>query len=564
MESSSGTRNLRNIWRNQQGAIDLASIMVGVIILAILTGIVGAAVFAVVPWMQDNTAKQRLSSLQVAESSYSSLLSSTANSTNTAAGPTGSSTSTLAFINPLERLFPATPSTRVTAAAANSYGTLAQLSAAKLYTAPPNMKLALGTSSSCYAATIRSDSGNTFWFDSLTSQTQKYTSSSTSLCADLTTIAPTNGSSAAGGSTPTSSPSPTAAPAASPADQATFVFNCPAGTTNAYIPVEGFVGTVTWGGGTTSTATYTAAKALDSVAQPVTPGTTYTATLKGTFTTLTSAYISTASSACLTQMNNWGSNMGTTSASYGFLNAVNLTNVPNSIPSTVTNTSYMFRNAAIINDPNISNWNTSNITNMSYMFVYAAKFNQPVNSWSTTNVTNMQGMFYDSYAFNQPVSSWNVAKVTDMSMMFEGATVFNQPLSNWTPTSLTTINAMFMSASAFNQPLNTWSTPALTNTTSAFENAVSFNQPLNSWNVTNVTTANRMFYGAKAFNQPLSSWSTAKMTTVSYMFSNAIVYSQDLSSWNVAAVTAAANFNTGSAMTAAQTPAFSSTATSKT
>lgn len=59
-------RRLRAL-RSQSGAFDLPSILVGVVVLGILTAGVLAAVFAVIPFAQDNAAKQDLDSVRTAE-----------------------------------------------------------------------------------------------------------------------------------------------------------------------------------------------------------------------------------------------------------------------------------------------------------------------------------------------------------------------------------------------------------------------------------------------------------------------------------------------------------------
>ena len=56
------------VLRTQGGAIDLASIMVGVLVIGIIGGVIAATVFAVIPWSQDNAAKQALDSVKSAES----------------------------------------------------------------------------------------------------------------------------------------------------------------------------------------------------------------------------------------------------------------------------------------------------------------------------------------------------------------------------------------------------------------------------------------------------------------------------------------------------------------
>jgi hypothetical protein len=58
---------LHQILKSSRAAIDLASIMVGVIIIGLIGGVIAASVFAVIPWSQDNAAKQQLDSIRTAE-----------------------------------------------------------------------------------------------------------------------------------------------------------------------------------------------------------------------------------------------------------------------------------------------------------------------------------------------------------------------------------------------------------------------------------------------------------------------------------------------------------------
>lgn len=55
---------------NIAGAIDLASIMVGVIVLGIIGSVIAATVFAVIPWSQDEAAKATLGSVRTAEAAF--------------------------------------------------------------------------------------------------------------------------------------------------------------------------------------------------------------------------------------------------------------------------------------------------------------------------------------------------------------------------------------------------------------------------------------------------------------------------------------------------------------
>ena len=59
--------NVAEAFKNEEGAIDLASIMVGIIVIGLIGGVIAATVFAVIPWAQDNAAKQSLTSVTTAQ-----------------------------------------------------------------------------------------------------------------------------------------------------------------------------------------------------------------------------------------------------------------------------------------------------------------------------------------------------------------------------------------------------------------------------------------------------------------------------------------------------------------
>lgn len=63
----------REVFVNDNGAIDLASIMVGIIVIGLIGAIIAATIFAVIPWAQDNAAKQQLDSVKAAEDAYRGL-----------------------------------------------------------------------------------------------------------------------------------------------------------------------------------------------------------------------------------------------------------------------------------------------------------------------------------------------------------------------------------------------------------------------------------------------------------------------------------------------------------
>jgi type II secretory pathway pseudopilin PulG len=62
--------------KSSRAAIDLASIMVGIIVIGLIGGVIAATVFAVIPWSQDKAAKQQLDSVASAQSAYRGLSTS--------------------------------------------------------------------------------------------------------------------------------------------------------------------------------------------------------------------------------------------------------------------------------------------------------------------------------------------------------------------------------------------------------------------------------------------------------------------------------------------------------
>ena len=67
--------------RSSSGVIDLASIMVGVLVIGIIGGVIAATVFAVIPWSQDEAAKGALDSVRTAESVQYTMSSGEGNAT---------------------------------------------------------------------------------------------------------------------------------------------------------------------------------------------------------------------------------------------------------------------------------------------------------------------------------------------------------------------------------------------------------------------------------------------------------------------------------------------------
>jgi len=61
--------------KDTKGALDLASIIVGIVAIGIIGGVIAATIFAIIPWAQDNAAKQALSAVATAEMAYRGFLS---------------------------------------------------------------------------------------------------------------------------------------------------------------------------------------------------------------------------------------------------------------------------------------------------------------------------------------------------------------------------------------------------------------------------------------------------------------------------------------------------------
>lgn len=253
--------------------------------------------------------------------------------------------------------------------------------------------------------------------------------------------------------------------------------------------------------------------------------------------------------------------LGITSLSGAFDHASQLSAVPGSLPSGVTDLSAAFEGATSFNqsldgwdtsavtnmantfngaagfDADISGWDTHNVTTMADMFNDAVAFDQPLGGWDTASVTTMNGMFANADAFDEPIGAWDTHAVTDMGGMFAGASAFDQPLGAWNTAAVTSMNDMFDGAYAFDEPLGTWDTRAVTDLSGMFTDATSFDQPIGGWQTGAVTDMAATFSGAAAFDQPLDTWNTAAVTTMANMFDGAVSFDQPIGAWNVAATT---------------------------
>jgi type II secretory pathway pseudopilin PulG len=179
--------NVKEAFKNEAGAIDLASIMVGIIVIGLIGGVIAATVFAVIPWAQDNAAKQQLDSISSAQSAYIGL---------SADGPTGAGTA--ASFGGGAIVAPVAPATAFTLAAdtasinrkvVGADGSVTQ----KLFDGAAAKVVIgnLGTGSDAhYAAAAKSASGKVFYItDTKTQPTNQATTAATGFAVPVVAAA---------------------------------------------------------------------------------------------------------------------------------------------------------------------------------------------------------------------------------------------------------------------------------------------------------------------------------------------------------------------------------------
>ena len=203
-------------------------------------------------------------------------------------------------------------------------------------------------------------------------------------------------------------------------------------------------------------------------------GTTFTASISGTITTITKRT----------------TNADNPNASD--THKISVDNAATSCTSGIVDMSNLFENATSFNG-DISHWDTSSVTNMNSMFNNASSFNQAIGNWDTSSVTTTYAMFTAASAFNQAIGNWDTSSVVNMRFMFSFAPAFNQAIGNWDTSSVTNMNSMFSSASAFNQVIGNWDTSSVTNMSGMFEFTLTFNQDLSGWCVSKIDSVPSFF-----------------------------------------------------------------------
>ena len=526
MQKQSNSGVLAALFKSTRAAIDLASIMVGIIVIGIIGGVIAATIFAVIPWAQDNAAKASLDAAVTAESAHFGFTADEG---------------------------------------APKFGDSSSLATRKLLTTDDTMKIGVGVTGSCYTAVIKSATGNVFYVTDKNPKATKFTGQVVP-CISVDDVL---------GTTPTTPqvPVPVAAIMSS-------TWNTSASCATITLPIRQTINaTVNWGDGSAVQAVNTALPThtyTDGLAS-------HTIIIDGQFSQWSMATddadVSYPSAACLTSVTNWDAGTGTTNLSYAFARTSNVGATV--IPSTTTDLSAAFYRNTTFNQ-SVNNWNVSNVTNFDSVFERAAAFNQPLNnwdvskatkltsmfaatnafnqslnSWNTSNVTDFSYMFSQALAFNGDVSNWNTAKATNMGGTFYSAIAFNKPLTNWTTTNVTDLSYFAYNTRVFDQPVNQFNTAKVTNMNATFHSAALFNQSLTNWNTANVANMGSMFTNAKVFNQPLATFNTAKVTDMAYMFDGSTAFNQNLTGWSVASNPVHASFNgNGSGLSTANMPKF--------
>jgi surface protein len=138
--------------------------------------------------------------------------------------------------------------------------------------------------------------------------------------------------------------------------------------------------------------------------------------------------------------------IGLVSLDFGFFNAINLTNVPATLPknSAITNMYATFLATESLNDDNIKLWDTSEITDMSYMFYNAYLFNQDIGSWNISNVNAMNKMIYNTSLstlnYDRILIGWSRLPSITPNVTFTSSTYYSYGLPKEARDTLTNIH----------------------------------------------------------------------------------------------------------------------------
>ena len=197
--------------------------------------------------------------------------------------------------------------------------------------------------------------------------------------------------------------------------------------------------TIDWGDGTSETHSVSGSR---NHTYPNVTERTYQVKVTGGLTGF-GPYSTSTTQTRLTKCLSFG-NLPLVNLSYAFSRS-NISEVPEILPSSVTNLYYCFNEATIFNGISVVNWSTSNVTDMQSMFYNATNFNQDIGNWDTSKVTYMYGMFEGAAAFNQNIGSWLLNNSVTMIRMFINSGLseenYSKTLIGWANYVATTGNA---------------------------------------------------------------------------------------------------------------------------
>lgn len=162
----------------------------------------------------------------------------------------------------------------------------------------------------------------------------------------------------------------------------------------------------------------------------------------------------------------WSDDMGLRSLEGAFSNAKFITQIPDFLPSTVEDISYMFAYTSYAGNFGVYGGFPSHYTNTPW---------SNVESWDVSNVRNMEGTFAGrgswmsgtTSPFNADLSSWDVGNVENFSFLFN-RTNFDQDIGDWDVLSGVHFNDMFAITDSFNQDISDWCTPLVSGTPDYF------------------------------------------------------------------------------------------------
>ena len=332
--------------------------------------------------------------------------------------------------------------------------------------------------------------------------------------------------------------------------------------------------TVNWGDGTIET--YTSSPVLHTYAATG----SYNVKISGSAIGFGNGHSAYAGAEYIRSVSKWDA-LGVTSFSGAFNGATNLESVPTSLPSTVTDTSYMFYGASSFNGGEVSGWDTSSVTDMAFMFNGATAFNQNLLRWNVSNVTNVSGIF--TYCPLCPDSSYipafpseargveTLGCVNENDMVLElwvnsgdivslpfdytgsisinwgdGYSNFNQldtmyGITGYVQVTISSgsgdISRIGNNENPFTSVVNVtqWGSFNISSMEFAFYGAVNLASVPNVL-PSAVTNTRGMFFGATSFNGDISAWDVSGVDVMDSMFCFTN-FNGDISEWDTSAVT---------------------------